>query len=147
MLPRVEAELEGGPAGKEQAVRQGSETVLLVEDDDVVRELSHRVLEMNGYRVIEASRASEALELLTAHRGDIHLLVTDVVMPFMSGGALAERAVALRPTMRVLFISGYTDDTIVHHGVLDRRHGFLQKPFTPNALARKVREVLDEARR
>jgi PAS domain S-box-containing protein len=121
----------------------GTETVLLVEDERSVRDLICRVLGRCGYAVLAAGHPQEAMALSDEHAGDVHLLVTDVVMPGMGGKVLAERLVASRPQMKVLYISGYTDDAIVHHGVLDAGIHFVQKPFTPSALARKVREVLD----
>jgi len=123
--------------------RRGTETVLLVEDEEGVRALARTVLEMNGYSVLEASAGDQALLLVQQHAGPIHLLMTDVVMPRMSGPQLAERLARLRPTARVLYLSGYTDDAVVHHGILGPDTPFLQKPFGPEALARKVREVLD----
>jgi nitrogen-specific signal transduction histidine kinase/CheY-like chemotaxis protein len=123
----------------------GSETVLLVEDDAQVRSLGRLVLGSHGYSVIEAHDGAEALRLCAQHAGIIHLMVSDVVMPEMSGRQLAERLQALRPTLRVLFLSGYTDDAVVHHGVLGRGAAFLQKPFAPEALAHKVRAMLDSA--
>ena len=101
---------------------------------------------MNGYRVLEARHGAEALEISSRHTGPIHLMVTDVVMPQMSGRELAQRLLPLRPEMRVLYMSGYTDDAIVRHGVLGAGMAFLSKPFTPYALASKVREVLDGTR-
>jgi CheY-like chemotaxis protein len=121
----------------------GSETVLVVEDEDAVRALTCLTLEARGYRVLVAASAEEALELAVRHAGPIPLVVTDVIMPGMSGGELAGRLAALRPEIRVIFVSGYTDDTIAHQGVLDPGVHFLQKPFTLDGLARKVREVLD----
>jgi CheY-like chemotaxis protein len=105
----------------------------------VVRE----ILEMYGYNVLEARHGVEALEISDRHQGPIHLMVTDVVMPQMSGRELAQRLQPLRPDMKVLYMSGYTDDAIVRHGVLGAGMAFLSKPFTPDALALKVREVLD----
>jgi CheY-like chemotaxis protein len=105
----------------------------------VVRE----ILEMNGYNVLEARHGVEALEISERHQGPIHLMVTDVVMPQMSGRELAQRLQPLRPDMKVLYMSGYTDDAIVRHGVLGAGMAFLSKPFTPDALAIKVSEVLD----
>jgi CheY-like chemotaxis protein len=124
----------------------GSETVLVVEDEDAVRALTCLTLEARGYRVLVAASAEEALELAVRHAGPIPLVVTDVIMPGMSGGELAGRLAALRPEIRVIFVSGYTDDTIAHQGVLDPGVHFLQKPFTLDGLARKVREVLDAER-
>ncbi len=143
-LPRVEdaAELvEPSPAPPE--LPRGSETILLVEDDEAVRHLAREILQMHGYTVLEARHRGEALRMAGDHAGPIHLMVTDVVMPGMSGRALAGLLGPLRPDMKVLYMSGYTDDAIVHHGVLDPGTAFLQKPFAADALARKVREVLD----
>jgi two-component system cell cycle sensor histidine kinase/response regulator CckA len=121
----------------------GSETILLVEDEAPVRRVARTILTRIGYRVIEAVDPQDALRRATEFNGAIHLLVTDVVMPQMSGRALSERLVATRPETRVLFMSGYTDDTIVHHGALEPGLAFLQKPINPENLGRKVREVLD----
>ena len=128
----------------EADVPSGSETILLVEDDPQVRELAHRVLQEQGYTVLEASNGEEALELLTSHTGPIDLLLTDVVMPGMSGKALADQLLRTQPDLRAIFMSGYTDEAIAHHGVLDPDVAFLQKPFSPTILARKVRDVLDD---
>jgi CheY-like chemotaxis protein len=123
---------------------QGVETVLLVEDEAAVRALTARMLREQGYTVLEAPDGEEALQLARANSEvTIHLLLTDVVMPRMSGIALAEQLKALFPTIKVLFVSGYTDNAIVHHGWLDPGIAFLHKPFSPAALARKVRDVLD----
>ncbi|HEY1381123.1 MAG TPA: response regulator [Gemmataceae bacterium] len=125
------------------SVRGGTETVLLVEDEDAVRGLAAKVLASYGYRVIEARDGAEA-EQVGRRGGDyLHLMVTDVVMPGISGLELATRLEPVRPKMKVLFMSGYTDDAIVRRGVLAEDAAFLQKPFTPEVLARKVREVLD----
>ncbi len=125
-------------------VRRGTETVLLVEDADMVRDLARRILQKNGYRVLEARSGADALVICREHAGPIDLLFSDVIMPGMNGAELAREAARLRPELRVLFMSGYTDDVIVHHGVLEKGTSFLQKPFSPESLARKLREVLDE---
>ena len=114
-----------------------------MEDDDDVRGMTREALESQGYTVLAASRGHEALEILKRHAGPVHLVVTDVVMPHMNGGELAQRLRAACRGIRVLFISGYTDDPAVRRDVLDAGAPFLQKPFDLEALARKVREVLD----
>jgi two-component system cell cycle sensor histidine kinase/response regulator CckA len=114
-----------------------------VEDEQAVRTLARRLLERLGYEVLEVGDGTAALETARQHAGRIHLLLTDVVMPDLSGADLAARVVALRPDTRVLFMSGYTDDAIVRHGLVHEAGHFLQKPFTADGLARKVREVLD----
>jgi PAS domain S-box-containing protein len=129
----------GAPAGRAPT---GSETVLLVEDEDGLRELARDILTSAGYKVLAASGAAEALEVARRHGGPIHLLLTDVVMPQMSGRDLVERLSPEHPEMKTLYMSGYTADAIVHHGVLDPGTMLLPKPFTPDALTRKVREVL-----
>jgi len=131
-------------AGDGEACR-GSETVLVAEDDPAVRRLAKLSLQRSGYTVLEAGNAREALVLAQNLSVPIHLVVTDVVMPDATGPSLVERLRASRPGLPVLYMSGYTDDAIVHHGVLSEGTPFLQKPFTPNGLAQKVREVLDEA--
>jgi hypothetical protein len=125
------------------AMPHGSETILVVEDEEIVRKLACHALRMSGYQVVEVPNSSEALRVSERYEGPIHLLLTDVVMPRMSGRELASRLTSMRPTMKVLYMSGYTDNAIVHHGVLDPGLAFIQKPFTPGMLARKVREVLD----
>jgi two-component system cell cycle sensor histidine kinase/response regulator CckA len=121
----------------------GREVILLVEDDASVRELARRTLERQGYTVLEASNGQEALRLFTQHVSPIHLLLTDVVMPGMSGKALAERLTEIQPNLRVLYMSGYTDNVIVQHGELEAGIAFVQKPLSPSKLAAKVRQVLD----
>jgi PAS domain S-box-containing protein len=142
-LPVVAAEPDrAGPVDGGGKTR-GAETVLLVEDAPRVREVVREILEMNGYAVLEARHGQEAIDLSQRHAGPIQLMVTDVVMPQMSGRELAQQLVRTRPDMRVLFMSGYTDTAIVRHGVLEAGTAFISKPFTPDALAAKVREVLD----
>jgi DNA-binding response OmpR family regulator len=122
---------------------RGSETLLLVEDDTSVREFTHDILIAQGYQVLSAVDGEEALKVAKTHEGPIHLLVTDVVMPRLGGRELADLLQPRRPEMRVLFVSGYTDDDIVRHGVLAEGIQFLSKPFGMEALALKVRAVLD----
>lgn len=122
---------------------QGRETVLLAEDEEQVRQIIRIILEMNGYRVLEATGGREALSIYKQHKGEIDMIITDAVMPEMSGRELVESLKTLHPTIKVLYMSGYTDDAIVRHGLLDQEIAFLQKPFTPEALMHKVREVLD----
>lgn len=118
-------------------------TILLVEDEDMVRDLAYRILLKGGYTVLQAGNGPEAIDIANQHTGQIDLLLTDVIMPGgMNGQTLAQRIILKQPGMKVLFMSGYTDDAIVHHGVLDSGTAFLQKPFTPHFLLQKVREVL-----
>jgi CheY-like chemotaxis protein len=121
----------------------GSETILLVEDDDDVRSLAQRVLETQNYNVLVAPNGREALAVANRHQGPIHLLLTDVVMPGMSGRELAEQMTQTRPDLKILYMSGYTDQAITHNGKLESGISFMQKPFSPLALARKIRAVLD----
>jgi CheY-like chemotaxis protein len=144
-LPRVEA---AAPLRKSQQglarAPGGGETILLAEDEESVRRLAVQVLQSKGYRVLEACDGEEATWVAERHVGDLHMLVTDVVMPRLGGRELAERLAAERPGLRVLYLSGYADDAVVRHGVLEEEMAFLEKPFSPEALARKVREVLDQ---
>jgi len=143
-LPRAEEPGETyRPKPVPTVARGGPETILLVEDEEAVRKMVSKVFQNKGYTVLQARDGKEALQICERHEGQIHLLLTDVVMPQMSGRELAERLMSLHPQMRVLFISGYPDKAIVHHGVLGAGTAFLQKPFTLNALECKVRELLD----
>ncbi len=142
-LPRTPEEPDDTPDRAPAADASGSETILLVEDDDVVRSLTAEMLDTAGYTVLAAPDATEAERLAAAHEGPIDLLVSDVVMPGLSGPELAERMVAIRPGLRVLFTSGYTEHAVTGYGELRPDVGFLEKPFTAAALRRKVRDLLD----
>jgi len=144
-LPTIEEDTESlRPTALSTKPMQGFETILLVEDEETVRKLACTVLQKYGYTVLEAPNGEEALRIVQGQNGNpIHLMVTDVVMPGMSGRQLAERLVSLWPKLKVLYMSGYTDNAIVHHGVLDPGIAYIQKPFAPDALASKVREILD----
>jgi two-component system, cell cycle sensor histidine kinase and response regulator CckA len=132
------------PETLSDSVLPGSETILVVEDEEAVRSLVCRVLTENGYNVLEASAGMEALRIAQNSTQKIHLVITDVIMPVIGGKALLSRIEAVLPGIKSLFISGYTDNAIVHHGILDSDIAFLQKPFTVDGLLRKVRKVLDE---
>jgi two-component system cell cycle sensor histidine kinase/response regulator CckA len=145
-LPRVDAPLDVIRTEDVEVTAGGTETVLVVEDDPAVRALVQSVLGAKGYQVMTARSVEDALCVAEQHRGPIHLLLTDVVLPGAGGRELAEQLGPLHREMIVLYMSGYTDNAVVHHGVLDARVNFLQKPFTPQTLARKVRSVLDADR-
>jgi two-component system, cell cycle sensor histidine kinase and response regulator CckA len=143
-LPRVEAQAAVEPAGgREGAVTGGTETILVVEDEPALRSLARRILESRGYTVLAAADGPEALQISRSRGEPIHLLLTDVVMPGMSGREVADRLAAERPDLKVVYMSGHTEDAIVHHGVLEEGMRFLQKPFSAGELAGKVREALD----
>jgi signal transduction histidine kinase/ActR/RegA family two-component response regulator len=142
-LPRVMDPLEASAPTARQPSPRGSETILVVEDEDDVRALTREVLQSRGYTVVEARSPVEAEVIAQQHPGAIDLLLTDVVMPGTSGNRLSEALTRLCPSLKTLYMSGYTDDAIVHHGVLEPETPFLQKPFRNDALLRKVREVLD----
>jgi signal transduction histidine kinase len=142
-LPRVDAPVDAAREVRPvTAPAAGSETILVAEDERMVRVLIRKVLEQAGYTVLLADGGAEALQLAERHAGRIHLLVTDVVMPGMNGRELARRLVEGRPDTKVLYLSGYADDAVERHGMLDPGTAFMQKPFSPSGLARRVREVL-----
>jgi PAS domain S-box-containing protein len=145
-LPRVEAEIKPSQslAGNLE-LQRGTETILLVEDEEGVRRLTRELLQESGYEVLSARHGVEALEILEENIERIQLLLTDVVMPHMGGRELADRLAITQPQMRVLYMSGYTDDAILHHGVLDHGTAFIEKPFTAKALTKKIRETLGAA--
>jgi two-component system cell cycle sensor histidine kinase/response regulator CckA len=142
-LPEVSAPVDSDQAvPPREPMPRGTETVLVVEDELQLKELTCRILGDQGYQVLGTTDARHALELCSTHRGPIHLLVTDMVMPRMSGAELAESARAMRVEMKVLYMSGYTDSATVHNGTQRDPVPFLQKPFTPLELGRKVREAI-----
>ncbi|MCI0489029.1 MAG: PAS domain S-box protein [Blastocatellia bacterium] len=143
-LPRVETPLEVARPLSDAQVSRGVETILLVEDEDIVRHLARDILKFSGYTVLEAANGGEALSMCQDYEGTIDLMLTDVVMPKMSGPELARRLAAQRPMMKAAFMSGYNDDTAFRAGLVDSRTVYIQKPFTPNGLANKVREALDK---
>ena len=143
-LPHVDAPLEPVSRAPELAgTVAGTETVLVAEDDELLRPLARELLTKLGYRVLEARNSVEALAVARSHQGDLHLLVSDVVMPGGGGFQLGQQLVTERPGLKVLYMSGYTDEAVVRHGLLERGLNYLQKPFTPAVLARRVRDVLD----
>ncbi len=143
-FPQVQERVASGkPAPGVGKQPRGDETVLLVEDDDAVRTLTRHILQNCGYTVLEASNGRDAVRLAEGRQGPIHLLVTDVVMPYMGGRQVAERLAAMKPGIKVLYCSGYTDDTVIRHGILEKGTAFVQKPYSPVLLAQKVRDVLD----
>ena len=128
---------------RSSGIQRGTETILLVEDDPQLNQLASSVLTHCGYKVLAAANPEEGLALCRTHPREIHLLVTDVVMPKMNGRQLAEEVARIRPSVKLLYVSGYTGNAIVHYGVLDAGLWFLPKPFSLAALVAKVREVLD----
>jgi PAS domain S-box-containing protein len=143
-LPRVEEAVSAAEPKAPAVTRlKGRETILVVEDDNTLREVISKGLKKFGYSVLTAANGGEALLICEKRKGPIHLLLTDVVLPQMGGRELAERLVSLRPDLKVLYMSGYTENAIVHHGILNEDVGFLQKPFKVNLMVQKIREVLD----
>jgi len=143
-LPRY---LDGSKMDKERSAKpvasQGNETILLVEDEESILKMATIILKRSGYNVLAAATPGEAIQMATGYGKEIHLLITDVIMPEMNGSDLAQRILAIYPNIRRLFMSGYTADVIAHHSVLDEGMNFIQKPFSVNGLTAKVREVLD----
>jgi len=143
-LPCAEAMAQPMPTLASNLVMPvGHETILLVEDEAEVRHLARQVLTGQGYKVLESANGQEALQVVSRYTDPIHLLLTDVVMPGLNGKALAEQLARTRPNLKIIYISGYIDEAIAHHGVLEPGIILLQKPFSPTELARKVRDVLD----
>jgi len=145
-LPKYKGKGDAAPEDKERtpvAELDGSETVLIVEDDDTLRNFARKALQGYGYRILDAEDGEDALRVGEAHDGPINLLIADVVMPKMSGKEVADRLQPIYPQMKVIYMSGYTDNSIAHHGILAPGLNFLEKPFTPEGLARKVREILN----
>jgi PAS domain S-box-containing protein len=145
-LPRAGEKEKKAPVSVQppESAPRGVETILLVEDEDAVRNLIRSILRQNGYTVIESRHGGEALLICERYEGPIHLLLTDVVMPQMSGGELADRLRPMRPTMKALYMSGYTDNDLIRRSAPDAESNFLHKPFTPEVLLRKIRTLLDQ---
>ncbi|MBI3406131.1 MAG: response regulator [Acidobacteria bacterium] len=143
-LPRAQEVSEAEAENIHPHTPRGTETILVVEDEEGVRELTSEFLSISGYRVLVARNGAEALQVCRDFDGPIHVMVTDVVMPGLSGRDLAEQAARIRPSMRILFVSGYSDDAIAHQGVIEPNSSFLEKPFTHSALTARIREILDE---
>jgi len=142
-LPAIPDELTAKSRSESSPRVQGAETILLVEDEENVRSLALKILKKQGYRILSAADGKDALKLVESHTVPLHLLVTDVVMPHVSGPELAEKLQAKFPGLKVLFMSGYTDDAVLRHGLIEAEMPFIQKPYTPQQLAQKVRQVLD----
>jgi CheY-like chemotaxis protein len=146
-LPRLVEGNGSNPVSRDpaHAIPRGTETILVVEDDPALRALAERILRSYGYTVLVADTGPRALSLVLEHQDQVDLVATDVVMPEMSGNVLVQEIAKVQPRLPVLFMSGYTDDEVVRRGLTDGRAAFLQKPFTPEQLAFKVRQVLDES--
>jgi CheY-like chemotaxis protein len=144
-FPRIDGDsVEDQREATRKEEPHGGETILVVEDQDAVRRLTTAILKVYGYQILEAANGDEALDIVQKYSGEIHLLLTDVVLPGINGKELSERLRTLRPKLKVLFTSGYTADVIAHRGVLDSGVAYIPKPFSPDNLAAKVREVLTE---
>jgi CheY-like chemotaxis protein len=146
-LPRIDQPLSAEPAESRSSEVRGTETILLVEDDEMVRTLVRETLARGGYKVLDAPDPVEARKISDAFRGAIHLLITDVVLPKVSGREFAAQITRKRPAIKIMYMSGYTDSAVVNSGILQKEVAFLQKPFTPASLSEKVREVLEGANR
>jgi two-component system, cell cycle sensor histidine kinase and response regulator CckA len=144
-LPRVDEEAQHAREEAPRSLLRGVETVLLVEDEASLREILREVLDANGYTVLVGRDGADALQLAVAHAGPIQLMVTDVIMPGVTGPKIAELLAPTRPEMKVLFISGYSDESVTRHGLVGPGRAFLSKPFGPELLLRRVRESLDAA--
>jgi CheY-like chemotaxis protein len=142
-LPRIDEKATVARRQEPGPLLRGSETVLLVEDEASLRELLREVLEASGYSVLVARDGAEVVKIAEAHTGPIHIMVTDVVMPGMSGPKIVDLMAKTRPGMKVLFLSGYSDESVTRHGLVGPGRAFLSKPFGPEVLLRKVRESLD----
>ncbi len=143
-FPKVADPLSASPAAMVEPTLRGNETILVVEDEPSVRGITVKMLDQLGYVTISAASGAEALEMSKSHSGAISLLLTDVVMPNMNGRQLADELLANKPDMKVLYLSGYTENTVIHHGIVDSSVAFLPKPFTRDALAKTIRNVLEE---
>jgi CheY-like chemotaxis protein len=142
-LPRIQDEQRHLASTPRKNRKVGEETILLVEDDNEVRDVATRILRRNGYRVLEACNGADALRVCEAENSPVDLIVTDIVMPEMGGSELAQRIRETQPDARILFTSGYTEDAVMRQSFLGDGEAFIEKPFTPATLARKAREVLD----
>jgi CheY-like chemotaxis protein len=142
-LPRVDEAVDQEIECELLGIPQRTETILLVEDEEIVRTMTRQILEMSGHKVLEAACGSEAIRICGSYEGPVHLMLTDVVMPLMNGPSLVKEVMRIRPDIKTLFMSGYTDNAILRHGILEEGMPFLQKPFSPDGLALKVRDVLN----
>jgi len=142
-LPRVDEAVDHDTECELLGIPQRTETILLVEDEEIVRTMTRQILEMSGHKVLEAACGSEAIQICGSYDGPVHLVLTDVVMPQMNGPSMVKEVMRIRPNIKTLFMSGYTDNAILRHGILEEGMPFLQKPFSPDGLALKVRDVLN----
>jgi CheY-like chemotaxis protein len=143
-FPKVTDPLSASSAAMVEPTLRGNETILVVEDEPSVLGITVKMLDQLGYVTLSAASGAEALEMSKSHSGAISLLLTDVVMPNMNGRQLADKLLASKPDMKVLYLSGYTENTVIHHGIVDSSVAFLPKPFTRDALAKTIRNVLEQ---